>query len=108
MSNYLKESSLNLTKNTNSPIIPVNIDWDIQDKKISKIYKFEESRFLEAFIIQILKYNRESDVIIEFRVKKDKVGVIIHANSYMITNLELEVKDDIEKIKKDIMYYYAK
>jgi len=108
MSNYLKESSINLTKNINSPIVPVNIDWNMEDKKISKIYEFEESKFLEAFIIQILKYNRESDVVVEFRVKKDKVGVIIHANSYMITSLELEAKDDIEKIKKDVMYYYAK
>lgn len=107
MSNYLKESSLSLT-NTDSPIIPVNIDWKIQDRRISKIYEFKESRLLEAFIIQILKYNRESDVTVEFRAKKDKVGVIIHANSYMITNLELEAKADIEKIKKDIMYYYAK
>ena len=108
MSSYLKESAVEFNKSNASPIIPAKIDWCIEDKRISKIYDFNEARFLEAFIVQLLKYNRESDVTVEFRVKKNQVGIIIHSNSHMITNIELEAKDDIEKIKKDVMYYYAR
>ena len=95
-------------KSNIKPITPIRADWTIEDKRISKIYEFNDSKFLEIFVVQLLKYNRESDVTIEFRVKKDQVGVIVHANSHMITNLELEAKEDIDKIKKDVMYYYAK
>lgn len=106
MSNYLNET-IQITAEF-SPIVPKKIDWIIEDKRIIKAFEFSGARFLEAFIVQLIKYNREADAEIEFRVRKNTVGVIIHALSPTISEIELEAKVDIDKIKKDVMYYYAR
>jgi hypothetical protein len=109
MTNYLNENITNFNVNIiSSPIRPKATLWEIEEKRMYKSYNFEEKRFLEAFVLQILKYNREADANIEFRVKENKVGIIIHALSPTISEIELESSKDIDKIKKDVMYYYAK
>ena len=106
MSNYLNET-MQVTAEF-APIIPEKIDWTIEEKRIVKVFEFSETRFLEAFIVQLIKYNREADAEIEFRVKKNVVGIIIHSLSPTISEIELEAKVDIDKMKKDVMYYYAR
>ena len=109
MTNYLNENSTSSSVNiVSSPIRPKTTSWEIEEKRMYKSYSFEEKRFLEAFVLQLLKYNREADANVEFRVKENKVGIIIHALSPIISEIELESSKDIDKIKKDVMYYYAK
>lgn len=108
MSNYLNESTMQSNPLNANPIKPKASDWTVEEKRIIKSFDFEEQRFLEQFVVEILKYNRETDAIVEFRVKQNRVGVIIHASSFQITEIETEARRDIDKIKKDVMYYYAK
>ena len=67
----------------------------------------ENKKFLEQFVVELLKYNRECDASVEVRFYKDTVGIIIHSLSPTISEIELEATRDIDKIKKDVMYYYA-
>jgi len=109
MTDYLNQDSKALVvENSFNPIRPKVSTWIYEEKRVVKSYDFEESRFVEAFIVQILKYIRESDAIIEFRVKELKVGIIIHALSPSISEIEIEATKDVDKIKKDVMYYYAR
>lgn len=107
MTNYLNESNASITNDFN-PISPKQSDWLIEEKRIIKTYTFKDKKFLEAFIVELIKYNRESSAIVEFRVKENKVGVIIHATAPELTEIEFEAKIDVSKIKRDVMYYYAK
>lgn len=108
MSNYLNENKENFEiQNSFKPIKPKNKTWNFEEKRITKSFEFEEIKFLEQFVIEIIKYNRETDAIIETRFKEFSVGIIIHALSSDISEIEIEASKDIDKIKKDVMYYYA-
>lgn len=104
MSKYLQES---LNHSESSPISVKSASWSAEDKKTKKLFKFENRKHKEYFILEILKYLRETEVDLEFRTRGNNVLVIIHAYSPYITNLETEAANDIDKIKKDVMYYYA-
>jgi len=109
MSNYLNENVNEIiVENNFKPLNPIKKSWNFEEKRATKSYKFESNKFLEAFVVQLLKYIRESDAVIEFRVKENKVGCIVHALSPSISEIEIECTKDIDKIKKDVMYYYAK
>lgn len=109
MSNYLNENTTQFeVENQFKPITIKKSSWQFEEKRITKTYKFDEKRFLEQFIVQVLKYNRETNADIEVRFREDTVGIIIHAVSPNISEIETEASKDIDKIKKDVMYYYAK
>ena len=109
MSNYLNESKQEFTiEDSFKPLTVSKKSWNFEEKRATKSYTFESNRFLEAFIIQILKYKKETDADIEFRVKNFKVGCIVHALSPSISEIEIEATEDIDRIKKDVMYYYAR
>lgn len=108
MTNYLNEDIKKFEiENSFKPLVVKKSEWRHEDKKLLISYKFDKKKFLEAFVIQIIKYNRETNAIIETRFKEDSVGIIIHALSSDISEIELEAAKDIDKIKKDVMYYYA-
>lgn len=109
MLNYLNEDNQRFISDNNfKPLTVRKSSWNFEEKRVTKSFVFDSNRFLEAFVIQILKYKRESDAIIEFRVKENQVGCIVHALSPNISEIEIEATEDIDKIKKDVMYYYAK
>ena len=116
MSNYfnnsLKENSnlmpiLNYESKTN-PVLPKSSKWESSEKNISRKYSFDSRKQKEAFIVEILKYIRESDCDIEFTVRENNVTICIHALSPSISDLEIECQKDIKKIRKDVVYYFAK
>ena len=116
MSNYfndsLKENSnlmpiLNY-ENNNSPVLPKSSKWVSSEKNISRKYSFDSRKQKEAFIVEILKYIRESDCDIEFTVRENNVTICIHALSPSVSDLEIECQKDIKKIRKDVVYYFAK
>lgn len=108
MSNYLNENKKEFSiENNSNPIKPKNSNWITSEKCMKKTYEFKEIRRLERFIVEIIKYNRETEADIEFRVRQKKVGILIHSLSPYISEIETEASVDIDKIKKDVMYYYA-
>ena len=106
MLNYLNESKFEIENNF-KPLVVKKSDWEIEEKRMTRVYTFDKTKFLESFIVEIIKYNRESDVTIETRFKEKSVGIIIHAMSGKITDMEITASKEINKIKKDVMYYYA-
>lgn len=109
MKNYLNENQTGKFEIENSfkPIEIKKSTWSTQEKKITKKFDFDKRKFLEAFVIEILKYIRESDAQIEVRFREYSLGIIIHASGPSISEIEIESSKDIDKIKKDVMYYYA-
>ncbi len=108
MIDYLNKSSKKVIVENNSiPIKPKISSWCYEEKRVVKTFSFKQKRFLELFVMEILKYTSESDAIVEIRVKDFKVGIIIHAISPSISEIEIEAVKDVDKIKKDVMFYYA-
>ena len=110
--NSLKENSnlmpiLNY-ENKSSPVLPKSSKWESSEKSISRKYEFESRKQKEAFIVEILKYIRESECDIEFTVRENNITICIHSLSPSISELEVECQKDIKKIRKDVVYYYAK
>ena len=54
---------------------------------------------MPCFVVDILKYKRETDADIEMRLKGDQVAIILHALSPQVSEIELEAADDIDKIR---------
>ena len=105
MSHYLNE---NITNTMSSlPVKPSATEWEISEKKLKRLYNFKNRKFKEAFIVEILKYLRETEVDMEFRSRDNNVLIVIHAYSPSISELEIESSKDIDKIKKDVVYYFA-
>lgn len=107
MSSYLNESNKFEVENSFKPLAVKKSEWEYTENSIKRVYEFNKRKFVEAFAIEIIKYKRESEADIEFRFRDLKVGIIIHSYSNMISELEKEAAEDIDKIKKDVMYYYA-
>ena len=105
MSNYLNENFE--VQNNFKPLQVKKTSWDFEEKKVKKTFQFEKRKFLEAFVVELMKYNRESDADIEIRFLNLKVGIVIHSLSPEVSEIEVEASKDIDKIKKDVMYYYA-
>ena len=112
MENYLNNKTKIVTPvsdiENNMPVTAKKSKWIVEKNKLQKAYKFESRKQREAFVLELLKYIRETEADIEFRVRKNKVGVILHAISPQVSEIEFEVKSDIDKIRKDVVYYFAK
>ena len=110
MFDYLNESSNDKKFEVQNSFRPLNVkksEWSLEERSIKKVFKFEDRKFFENFIVEIIKYKRDLEVDIETRFRDLNVGIIIHAYSNHISELELECSKEIDKIKKDVMYYYA-
>lgn len=107
MSNYLNESNVNSNFSLDNPISVKKSEWINTKDKMKVVYKFSNRKQKESFVVEILKYLRDTEVDLEIRVRQDSVAVVIHAYSSEISELEIDASKDVEKIKKDVMYYYA-
>lgn len=111
MENYLNNKSKTIypvEKSSQMPLVPVKKEWVVNDKSLKKMYSFETRKQKEAFVIEMLKYIRESDAVIEIRIKNEKVAIVLHAISPTLSEIEFEAKSEIDKIRKDVVYFYAK
>lgn len=108
MTNYLNEEKRFDIENSFRPLTVKKSTWETSNKRLLKKFKFDKTKFLEQFIVEIIKYNRETPAQLEIRFKNKTVAVLIHASSADITEIELDAAQDVDKIKKDVMYYYAK
>ena len=107
MSNYLNESNTNSNFQIEQPITVKKSKWSSEDTKLKIVYDFKNRKQKESFVVEILKYLRDAQVDLEFRVRQNNVAVVIHAYSSQISELEIDASKDVDKIKKDVMYYYA-
>lgn len=115
MKNYLNENNqiehlFNLTNKVMSPLVVKKNKWetDEENKTIKRIFEFSNLKQKDHFVIEIFKYLREHEVDIEINARNNNVTITIHAFSNNISELEIDASKDIEHIKKDVTYYYAK
>tara|TARA_B100001121_G_C18697235_1_gene625547 strand:+ start:5364 stop:5723 length:360 start_codon:yes stop_codon:yes gene_type:complete len=114
MENYLNNSPVNdqeknkIIPKGENPIKVKKSQWQSFERKMQRVYTFKRTKTQEAFVVDILKYKRESDAEIELRLKNDQVAIIIHALSPNVSEIETEAASDIDKIRKDVAYYFAK
>lgn len=111
MENYLNNKTITvypIDKDDSVPVEPVKNKWSIEKKSLKKVFNFKTRKQKEAFVLELLKYDRDSDCVLEIRIKKEKVAIILHALSPEISEIEFEAKVDIDKIRKDVVYYFAK
>ena len=113
MENYLnpyavdKKHTDKIIPQGENPIKVKKSKWEMHEKRMQRIYTFKTNKVFEAFVVDILKYKRETDANIELRFKEDKVAIILHALSPSISEIEIEASEDIDKIRKDVAYYFA-
>ena len=109
MSDYLSESSSTFeVENSFKPLSPKESLWQQKEGKLKRVFEFEEMRQLEAFIVEMLKYNREADALIDIRFKNNIVSVVIEALSGTVSEIEVEASREINHIRRDVVYYHAK
>ncbi len=114
MENYLNNSPVNdqeknkIIPKGENPIKVKKSQWQTFERKMQRVYTFKRTKTQEAFVVDILKYRRESDAEIELRLKNDQVAIVIHALSPQVSEIETEASRDIDKIRKDVAYYFAK
>ena len=111
MESYLNSKSINIypvNDKSSLPVEPRKNEWTTDHKKLKKVFNFKIRKQKEAFILEIVKYIRDADAEVEFRVKNQKVAVILHALSSELSEIEFEAKVDIDKIRKDVVYFFAK
>ena len=95
MESYLNENKVKSYPDSDKselPIEPKKEKWSVSTKSIKKLFSFKTRKQKEAFVLELLKYSRDSDCIIEFRVKNSKVGVILHASSPEVSEIEFEAR----------------
>ena len=114
MENYLSNNPVNdqaknkIIPKGENPIEVKKSQWQTFERKMQRVYTFKRTKTQEAFVVDILKYRRESNAEIELRLKNDQVAIIIHALSPQVSEIETEASRDIDKIRKDVAYYFAK
>jgi hypothetical protein len=112
MTGYFAENADKNSINNNVILennMPVNVktsDWYISDTSIKKVYDIEDQKKREAFIVQLIRYVRKTPAKVEVRFCDERVGIIITARSPEISEIDLEAKNDIVDIKKDVEFYY--
>ena len=111
MKEYFEKPSIKeinyISENKSSLVKVKKTSWQISEKLLSREYKLKTRKQKEAFIVEILKYLRECTCTVEFSCKNNIVSIVIYAISPYISEIELECAKDIDKIKKDITYYFA-
>lgn len=108
MENYFKNDKI--IKEANDSFSPVKIkksEWFKTKSTLQRSFTFKKRKFKEAFIVELLRYCRDTSCDIEFYVKKEDITIVINSISPYVSELELECSRDILKINKDVSYYYA-
>lgn len=112
MTEYFSENinkniiSENIITESAVPIKAKSTDWYISSTKLKKVYNIENQKKREAFIVQLLKYVRKTPAQIEVRFCDNKIGVIITTRSSQISEIDVDAKNDIIDIRKDIEFYH--
>ena len=116
MNDYLNENNnthinnlFNISNKLMSPIEVKKTQWHLNENNtyLQKIYDFKNIKQKDHFVLEILKYQREIEVDIEIICRGLNVTINIHAYYKEISDLETDTSKDIDKIKKDVFYYYA-
>ena len=113
VNNSLNESNslfpvLNNNFENDMPVSISNSKWEITKSKASNSYELKTRKQKEAFVVEVLKYIRDSSCDIEILVRKNNVRISIYSLSPSLSELEFDCIKDIKKIKKDVSFYFAK
>jgi len=114
MSDYLNCGRINekndrfFVENEFKPLKPKSSSWENSGEALKRVFEFEDRKQLESFVVEILKYNRETNADLVVTFSREEVSVSINALSGHVSEIEIEASRDLNKIRKDVVYYYAK
>ena len=104
---FLNENFITPIIKSETPIVAKKSSWNSQEKTLARTFEFKKRKYAEKFVLELLLYNRESDADLEFRFRGKKVSVVIRSLAPYITEIEIEASEDINKIRKDVVYHFA-
>ena len=104
---FLNENFITPIEKSEAPIVAKKSKWNNQEKTLARSFNFNKRKHAEKFVLELLLYNRESDADIEFRFRDKNVTVVIRSLAPFITEVEKEAAEDIDKVRKDVMYHFA-
>ena len=104
---FLNENFITPIEKSETPIVAKKSKWNNQEKTLARSFNFEKRKYAEKFVLELLLYNREADADLEFRFRGKKVVVVIRSLSPYVSEIEVEAAEDIDKIRKDVMYHFA-
>lgn len=112
LNDYFNSGNSSVTNNfllneakSDLPVKKKESKWEVSDKFLSKEFIFKREEEQDYFIIELVKFRRESDADVRIIVKKDTVKVVVYSLSSYVTEIETEAVEDVDKIKRDVFYY---
>ena len=112
--NYLNENLLKIVPDENYNSIDIikkkSSGWKRLDdiKSIERVYSFKTNKQREAFIVEMLKLTRRVDCLLCVKFSNQKeVKVCLTSYSPEVSEIEIETSVEVDKIRKDVVYYYA-
>lgn len=112
LNDYFNSGNSSVTNNfllnevkSDLPVKKKESKWEVSDKFLSKEFIFKREEEQDYFIIELVKFRRESNADVRIIVKKDTVKVVVYSLSSYVTEIETEAVEDVDKIKRDVFYY---
>lgn len=90
------------------PVKANKSSWESSGSKLSKIYKFKSEKVAAKFSVKCIKHSFESPVKYLVTYYKDKVRIKIEAESGIVSDLEMELCDELDYIYRSLRLEHAK
>lgn len=101
-----KEDLLNFSSDL--PVKAKKSSWENSGSKLTKIYKFKKEKVAAKFSVECIKLSFESPAKYLVTYYKDKVRIKIEAESGIVSEIEMELCDELDYIYRSLRLEYAK
>jgi len=90
------------------PVKAKKSSWESSGSKLSKIYKFKSEKVAAKFSVRCIKHSFESPANYLVTYYKDKVRIKIESESGIVSEIEMELCDELDYIYKSLRLEHAK
>lgn len=90
------------------PVRAKKSSWESSDGKLAKIYKFKSEKVAAKFSVECIKHSFESPAKYLVTYYKDKVRIKIEAESGFISEIEMELCDELDYMYRSLRLEHAK
>ena len=99
----------NLLKfNSDLPVKAKKTSWESNNSKLSKTYKFKSEKVAAKFSTECIKHSFESPANFLVTYYKNKVRIKIESGSGFISEIELELCDELDYMYRSLRLEHAK
>jgi len=90
------------------PVKAKQSTWESSDSKLTKIYKFKSEKVAAKFSVECIKHSFDSPARYSVTYFKDKVRIKIEAESGFISEIEMELCDELDYMYRSLRLENAK